>query len=174
MPRVSGPSSRGLPPRPACLPISTPHERRSPATQRMPGQAAPRFCYRRGATLLLSPPGPSPHNRSQTSTDPANHSRFSQGCCYGSRRGIPFLVVGLPGPHTTSSIATGPTQRLRPTSEVSSAPDHALEHSKRRDRARCLPRILVGPGHNCRLFSHIWLQNFMAECQANKRQEPGH
>jgi hypothetical protein len=48
-------------------------------------------------------------------------------------------------PHTTLPIVTGPTQRLRPTHEVSSAPDYVLSDSTRLSQACCLPRILVRP-----------------------------
>ena len=43
----------------------------------------------------------------------------------------------------------GPPQPLRPTSEVSSAPAHAIPHSRLFSRARYLPRILVGGATVC-------------------------
>ena len=47
----------------------------------------------------------------------------------------------------------GPPEPLRPTSEVSRAPAHAIPHSRLFSRARCLPRILVWP--RCHFPSEI-------------------
>jgi hypothetical protein len=52
-------------------------------------------------------------------------------------------------PQTTLPIATGPTQRLRPTHEVSSAPDYVISDSTRLSQACCLPRIFVRPCGTC-------------------------
>ena len=61
------------------------------------------------------------------------------------------VVVSLPARSTSSayfsSNASGPTQRLRPTHEVSSAPGLPTSRlSTRFGRAPCLPRIFVRPG----------------------------
>ena len=111
--------------------------------QRRLSQPAARFAPRDGPTPVLSTSAPGHQHARQFLADRLRDGYSRLHAAYGETLYILSYDLSRRETQTTFPIATGPTQRLRPTHEVSSAPGYDLPDSSRLSRARCLPRIFV-------------------------------